>query len=75
MSDKKSLLVYPVGSRVRIGNGDDVEGTIRSIQIEANDCVSYAIVWWSGRDRKDNWIPAHEIEPSDKSMRPIGFHQ
>jgi hypothetical protein len=74
MSKKESIEVIPPGTQVLIGNGDDrITGTVLEVIIGFTG-VQYKVVWWSGRERKEQWMQPLELlmtSPPEKFI--IGF--
>lgn len=66
------LKVCKPGSRVSLGEG--LHGIINEINISAGCNVRYHVAWWSGNERKCEWLEAHEItfDYKDNGMQ-IGF--
>lgn len=66
--------VIKPGTRVTIA--DNIEAVVDAVQIETSDRVSYAVVWWDGRNRRREWLAAPEVFMS--RTRPgttIGFQE
>lgn len=64
------LIIYKPGSKVKI-NGIDAVITKCMITLGGN-CV-YNCVWWSGRDKKEDWFYKEEILAFDDNKTKIGF--
>lgn len=64
---------------IRPGSSVVVDGDIRGTVIEINVvgeglAVSYNVAWWSGRERKTEWVDASEVvEGSKRSRVRLGF--
>ena len=60
------------GSKILIY--EEIEAIIESVLIETQDRISYKAVWYSGRDRKSEWITKNEFEEKkDEIKTKIGF--
>jgi uncharacterized protein YodC (DUF2158 family) len=68
---KSSLDIYKVGSRVKLT--DDVDGTIISVNIGANNSVTYECGWWNGRSYTKDYFSASHIETTVADRVRIGF--
>ncbi len=61
---------------MELGIGDErIQGRITAVSICAQYYVSYEVVWWDGRERKDAWVPEFEVFPvnRDDGKSRIGF--
>lgn len=69
------IQVYKIGTFVLIGyENTPITGIINKILFTEGGGVLYKIVWWSGRDRREEWIASHEIRVlKKKEMDGIGF--
>lgn len=68
----KSLLIYRPGTTLRIA--DDVEGIVEQVCLKDSGYVSYQVLWWDGRDRKEGWFTPREVRPVDETRTmQIGF--
>ena len=65
------MLIFEPGTKVDLEDG--IKGTILSVMITHAE-VKYEVVWWSGRDRKIEWLYDFEIKIFDnvKNLK-IGF--
>lgn len=63
--------VYPIGTKVRLAN-NSINGVITAITIRGTT-VSYECNWWSGRERKSEWLQEIEFEVSLQPTLEIGF--
>lgn len=71
-----TLKVIPPGTTVAIGNAPDepIEGTVISVEINADFHVRYQVVWWEMRNRHEVTLEAFELSVADEAERlPIGF--
>ncbi len=68
-------LCVPIGAKVGIGPTFDIEAEIIGVCVYAKGKTDYQCVWWSGRDRKVEWLGTNEIQPSKKQdlIMQIGF--
>lgn len=66
-----SLKVFRIGMSCIIG--EDIEGVISSICINYNNEVTYKVVWWSGRERRTEWLCDSEIKTKETKTKIIGF--
>jgi hypothetical protein len=74
MSKTPDVFVYDIGTAVRIGlKLDAIGGVIAAIQISDAGYVTYRCIWWSGRERKDEWLEAFEIAVDNEPTVKIGF--
>lgn len=65
------LKLIPIGYAVIVGGQD---ATIKQICIQADNHITYEIVWWNAAERKTAWVDASEIERTGKTSIEIGFH-
>lgn len=63
------LEVIPVGSTVRLDGA--IDGRIVQISIKAEGCM-YQVAWWSGSERRCEWVEPFEIEFVGERVR-LGF--
>lgn len=63
--------IYEIGKRITLNN--NIPATIEEILIKSRNFVLYHVVWWSGRDRKTEWVTDREFEPEDYRQEEIGF--
>ena len=68
---KNSLEVYRVGSRVKLA--DDVYGIIVSINIAADNKITYECGWWNGRSYAKDHFNSDQIEVTLADKSRIGF--
>lgn len=61
---RKSIDVYDVGIKVKIGVGEKIEGIIVGVAIYPHS-VRYEVAWWNGRDRQEKWLDSSEVEPKE----------
>jgi len=70
---RPDVLVHDIGTEVQIGPGDEtITGTVIQIAIAEHGKVQYQISWWSGRERKTEWLEAFEVVAGQPSVK-IGF--
>ncbi|HUU97727.1 MAG TPA: hypothetical protein VM487_18485 [Phycisphaerae bacterium] len=55
------LDVLKPGSSVKIGPKQDISAMILQVRIQEQNYVDYQVVWWSGRERKTEWIGNLEV--------------
>ena len=68
----REVLVYQPGSEVNLGK--DLKGTVSQVSIAGQGLIRYEVVWWSGNERKCEWLEAHEIvATAGGSLVGIGF--
>jgi hypothetical protein len=68
-----SVCIYQPGTTVRLDKA--ITATISKVCIEGKHLgVTYCVVWWSGNERKEQWVQEYEIESPDEGSLPIGFH-
>lgn len=66
------LEVYKIGTKVKLD--EDVVATITSVNIRANDYVTYECGWWNGKSHDSKWFTENEISPTETSVKnKIGF--
>jgi hypothetical protein len=61
---------FAVGSTVTIG--DDINGLVTGILLDG-DGLQYKVAWWSGRERKCEWLTNDEVHPVNPIAVRIGF--
>lgn len=73
-ANMNTLMVYPIGARVRIGIGNDqFVGEVLAIAIYAHN-IQYQVAWWNGRARSAEWLEDLEVQPvGDAAKASIGF--
>jgi hypothetical protein len=75
------VIVYSPGTPVSIGGALDslIPALIVEVSIRSPDWVQYRVVWWSGRERRSEWLELHEVTfdglPAEKRRWEICFHQ
>jgi len=76
MSDNHLLPVIPPGSDCWVG-GDkkEVSGKVLQVIVGHNRAVQYQVTWWSGNDRKCEWLHDCEVQSISPNgpFLPIGF--
>lgn len=70
---KCASIVLPVRVGDEVLIGDDVEATVNQICIQAQNRVTYEVVWWNGRQRCSDWVCEHEIHRVATRPGPMGF--
>jgi len=73
------LEVFKPGTTVLVGPGPDRDtrysAVVNQVSIEVGS-VSYKVVWWNGRERKEEWFHDHEIFSDSRAKKiKIGFHE
>lgn len=70
----KEITVLPIGTKVTIGcERERIAAEVQAITIRG-ESVTYEVVWWSGRERKEAWIPAGQVNAvSDQPRMQVGF--
>ncbi|MCK9463034.1 MAG: hypothetical protein M0R80_25710 [Proteobacteria bacterium] len=61
--------VFPIGTKIMLG--DEIPAIIIGVWIEKS--VQYHVVWWSGRERKCEWVSDMEFSTTDANKMTIGF--
>jgi hypothetical protein len=61
------------GTAVWLSLGEDITGEILQVCIKSNSYVQYQVAWWSGRERRCEWLEAFEFTPVKDAKLPIGF--
>ena len=68
----KPLWLYPIGTKVFVGN--DIPGVITGVMIEGNNSTTYRVAWWNERDRKSEWVTFPQLKAiDDGEPLQIGF--
>lgn len=66
------LHLFAIGSKVKIGN--NIEATVRNIEIYQNNGVYYNCSWWDGDVYRTQLLTESEVsEPSESQRVLIGF--
>lgn len=68
---KNAIELYKIGSKVKLT--EDVYGTIVSINIGADNHVTYECGWWNSRSYSTQPFSANEIEVTVAEKMRIGF--
>lgn len=61
--------IYAIGSTVKLF---DISGKVSGVAIYP-DGVQYRIVWWNGRERKEEWVHSFEITLDEGNRATVGF--
>lgn len=64
------LSVIPIGASVTIGGV--IPAKVLGVSIGNGNAIEYRCVWWSGSERKTEWLQACEVDSESQTM-PIGF--
>lgn len=65
--------VLACGTPVVLGPDRDIEGTVIDVGVRSG-VVQYRVAWWSGRERKTEWLEACEVHCADDAgVLRIGF--
>jgi hypothetical protein len=79
MDEKPPLNLIAPETEVMIGAPDfQIPGMIAAVRILPENVIDYFVVWWSGRDRKSDWLDPFEIKviPNGKFKSvTVGFNQ
>ena len=71
MRRREVIEVFMVGSPVIVGQ--DITATVIGVEIREKN-IRYECAWWSGRERKTDWLESIEVRRADKSAETkIGF--
>lgn len=70
---KHTIELNKIGSQVKLT--DDVYGTIISINIAGDNCISYRCGWWNGRSYSTEYFSPSEITVTTAEKFKIGFVQ
>lgn len=65
------LKVVCPGQKVQLGGG--VPATVLAVSVGTGDRVQYRVVWWDGRNRRDEWLEECEVDANGAARTPIGF--
>lgn len=64
--------VFAVGSAVMLHG--DIPASVLSISIRSVFDVDYKVVWWDGRNRKEEWVDHREVDAvGQNDTFKIGF--
>jgi len=70
MSDE--LRVLAPGCKVKIAG--EIAALVVGVWIKEGPNVSYSVVWWDGRQRREEWVTDSEVEPIGQAVRVgVGF--
>lgn len=68
------MVVIPPGTAVSLGPKREIEATVLETTIKEGGYVFYRVSWWSGNERKTEWLEAGEVHrPAEKMSVNIGF--
>lgn len=67
------MTIFNFGSPVLLHG--DIPATVLAVAIRSQSDFDYKVVWWDGRNRKEEWVNSREVEASKDSFdkRQIGF--
>jgi hypothetical protein len=73
MNETPDLLqVIAPGSPVILA--DEINATVTAVMIREGGRVSYQVVWWESRSRREEWINGLEVKPCDQARSlKLGF--
>lgn len=61
------------GTKVSLPQAEIVNAVVIAAMIQTNDRVRYLCVWWSGAERKEEWVEACEVSAEVPAWVPVGF--
>src|SRR5678815_2636075 len=68
------MTVIPPGTKVALGPKMELEAIVLETTIKEHGYVFYRVAWWSGNERKTEWLEASEVHnPAEKMTVSIGF--
>jgi len=69
------LVIISPESEVEIGPFEaPILGLVLQVAIHPRGGVQYQVAWWTGLERKEVWMDACEVRPSEKSIKTeLGF--
>jgi hypothetical protein len=68
------LSVIAPESQVLIGPDHEIVATVIDVSIRSGGLVQYRVIWWSGNERKNEWLEACEVFPGGSAtVQRIGF--
>lgn len=73
MSEEQIWTIKP-GTKIEI---DGIKAIVTAVMVEANDAISYRVVWWNGNSRHSEWLTESEVGGQDidpDELQEIGFH-
>lgn len=65
----QTIEVFSNGTKVRLEN--NAPATIRGVTIYSPEWIKYLCVWWSGHERKEEWLHEREFTVTN-GERTIG---
>jgi uncharacterized protein YodC (DUF2158 family) len=69
------LFVRPIGSKVFIGEKNDIPAVITAIFIKENNHVTYQCSWWKESIHYSEYFEEFELVCADTTRKKIGFKQ
>lgn len=70
----KQIEIVPPASLVVLGTKDGPVARVVEVCIRDENVIQYKCAWWSGNERKCEWVESSEIfVKHDQSYRTIGF--
>jgi len=68
------LFVFQIGTTVSFGNAsDNITGIVIGVSIGESFQIQYQVAWWSGRERKTEWLTEREVAAAVLPALKIGF--
>ena len=68
------MVVIPPGTKVCLGPKCELEAIVLETTIKEGNYVFYRVAWWSGNERKTEWLESSEVHrPEEKMTVSIGF--
>ena len=62
------------GTKVWLGPKQEIEATVLEVIIKGDGYMQYRLAWWSGNDRKTEWLEESEISTASAAMKvQLGF--
>lgn len=73
-TNMNKLMVYPPGTAVLIGFGDDIfAAQVLAVAVYAHN-IQYQVSWWDGRQRRTDWLEDFEVQSQHEGQKlPLGF--
>lgn len=74
MGSLEDIEVLRIGTPCLVS--DDIKAVISAISISYNNHVTYQVVWWNSRERKNEWMHRNEFQLIDTEEKVVvGFHR
>ena len=71
---RPDLEVFDIGTPVQIGPvNEKIQGVVTEINIFNGGRVLYRVSWWSGRERRHEYLEAYEVVSDKAPKARIGF--